>query len=54
MYIGRHSEALAGLRHTIELDPDRQTQITELIESMLREYLEDHHGDFPGLTELIG
>lgn len=48
----QYDDALADLSHVIELDPDRQAQVVDLIQShpSLRDYLMSHQSDFPTLA----
>jgi len=48
-------EALADLSRVIELDPGRQAQVANVIESapVLRDYLVNHRTDFPALAAFV-
>jgi len=47
--LGRHDDALADLGRVVELDPDREAQVVDRIQShpALRDYLVSHRDDFP-------
>jgi hypothetical protein len=52
--LGQYSEALTDLNRVLELDPERQAQITSIIrsDSALRDYLMNHQQVFPTLVNL--
>jgi tetratricopeptide (TPR) repeat protein len=53
--LDQHEAALADLSDVLELDPGRQEQVVDLVQSTptLHDYLVQHRDDFPALAEYV-